>query len=172
MCYLWSPYGSHTSTHGVALVRISDAHVKRAARGSLQIQDAKIVKNLQSGHNCTTLSGYIFATKAHINNRKKNMLSSNISSTCSHNMVNFGPLAAEIGPVVWGTPANFNGFRILAALLQRRRSTKANQTLHSVWPSTGLVHYTYNFGGSCPLRNFARCKIDFASSKSCTLVFC
>jgi len=32
-------------------------------------------------------------------------------------MVNFGPLAAEIGPVVWGTPANFNGFRILAALL-------------------------------------------------------
>jgi len=34
-----------------------------------------------------------------------------------HNMVNFGPLAAETGPVVWGTPANFNGFRILAALL-------------------------------------------------------
>jgi len=23
-------------------------------------------------------------------------------------MVNFGPLAAEIGPVVWGIPANFN----------------------------------------------------------------
>jgi len=32
-------------------------------------------------------------------------------------MVNFGPLAAEIGPVVWGTPANFNEFRVLAALL-------------------------------------------------------
>jgi len=31
--------------------------------------------------------------------------------------VNFGPLAAEIGPVVWGTPANFNGFRVLTALL-------------------------------------------------------
>jgi len=30
----------------------------------------------------------------------------------------FGPLPAEIGPVVWGTPANFNGFRVLAALLQ------------------------------------------------------
>jgi len=27
------------------------------------------------------------------------------------------PIAAEIGPVVWGTPANFNGFRVLAALL-------------------------------------------------------
>ena len=32
-------------------------------------------------------------------------------------MVHFGPLAADIGPVVWGTPANFNGFRVLAALL-------------------------------------------------------
>jgi len=32
-------------------------------------------------------------------------------------MVNFGRLSAEIGPVVWGTPANFNGFRVLAALL-------------------------------------------------------
>jgi len=31
--------------------------------------------------------------------------------------VNFGPLAAEIGSGVWGTPANFNGFRVLAALL-------------------------------------------------------
>ena len=31
----------HTSTHGVALVRIQDASLKRAARGSLKIQDAK-----------------------------------------------------------------------------------------------------------------------------------
>jgi len=28
------------------------------------------------------------------------MLSSNISSRCPRNMVNFGPLVAEIGPVV------------------------------------------------------------------------
>jgi len=63
------------------------------------------------------LSGYIFASKARIGNRKKNLLSSNISSRFPHNMVNFGPLAAETGPVVWGTPANFNGFRVLAALL-------------------------------------------------------
>jgi len=32
-------------------------------------------------------------------------------------MVNFGLLAAEIVSLVWGTPGNFNGFRILAALL-------------------------------------------------------
>jgi len=40
-----------------------------------------------------------------------------MSSTCPHNMANFGPLAAEIDPVVWGTPANFNGFHVLAALV-------------------------------------------------------
>ena len=32
-------------------------------------------------------------------------------------MVNFGLLMAEIGSGVWGTLANFKGFRILAALL-------------------------------------------------------
>jgi len=32
-------------------------------------------------------------------------------------MMNFGPLAAEIFSLVWGTPGNFNGFRVLAALL-------------------------------------------------------
>jgi len=63
------------------------------------------------------LSGYIFATKVRIDNRKKNLLSSNISSTYPHNMLNFGPLAAEIDPVVWGTTANFNGFHVLVALL-------------------------------------------------------
>jgi len=53
-----------------------------------------------------------------------------------------GPLTAEIWWRVWGTPANFNRFRVLASLLQRRRSTEANQTLHDVWPSPALVHYT------------------------------
>jgi len=85
---------------------------------------------------------------------KKNLLSSNISSTCPHNMLNFGPLAAEIGPVLWGTPANSNGFRILASLLQRRCSMEANQTLHDVWPSPALVHYIYIFGGFCSLTEF------------------
>ena len=37
------------------------------------------------------LSSYIFATKACVDNRKKNLLKSNISSTCPHNMANFHP---------------------------------------------------------------------------------
>jgi len=91
----------------------------------------KVVKKSPSGHHRTTLSGYIFATKAKacINNWKKNLLHSNISSICSHNMVNFSPLAAEIGPIVWGTPANFNGFRVLAALLHGTPVLGISQTL-------------------------------------------
>jgi len=53
-------------------------------------------KNSPSGHHHTTLLGYIFTTKACIDNPKKNLLNSNISSIYPHNMVNFGPLAAEI----------------------------------------------------------------------------
>jgi len=69
-----------------------------------------------SGHHRTTLSGYIFATKARMNNREK-LLSGDMFFTCPHNMVNFGLLTAEISWRVWGTPANFNGFLVLAALL-------------------------------------------------------
>jgi len=57
------------------------------------------------------------------------LLSSNISSRCPHNMASFSPLAAEIDPVVWGTPANFNGFRVLAALLHSTLVAGVSQTL-------------------------------------------
>jgi len=46
-----------------------------------------------------------------------------ISPTCPHNMVNFGPPAAEIISLVWGTPGNFNGFRVLASLLHGTHSS-------------------------------------------------
>ena len=39
-------------------------------------------------------------------------------------MVNFGPLAAEIVSLVWGSPGNFNGVRVLAAL---RHSSSGRQ---------------------------------------------
>ena len=42
-------------------------------------------------------------------------------------MVNFGLLVAEIGPVVWSTPANFNGFRVLAALLHGSQVVRLGQ---------------------------------------------
>ena len=51
----------HTSTHGVALVR-------------WKYSTQKIAKKSPSGHNPTTLSGYIFATKAYVDNRKKKLV--------------------------------------------------------------------------------------------------
>jgi len=69
----------------------------------------------------------------------------------SQNMANFGPLTAEIGSEVWGTAANFNAFRVLPSLLQRRRSPEANQTLHDVWPSHWLVCTVYTFSGALAL---------------------
>jgi len=44
-------------------------------------------------------------------------------------MVNFGRLAAEMRWRVWGTPANFNGFRVLAALLHGTLAVGVSQTL-------------------------------------------
>jgi len=87
-----------------------------------------IAKNSASWHYRTTLSGYIFTTKARINNQK-NLLNSNISPTCPYNMVNFGLLAAEIVSLVWGTPANFNGFRVLQALLHGTLVVGVSETL-------------------------------------------
>ena len=44
-------------------------------------------------------------------------------------MVNFGLLSAEILSLVWVTPANFNGFRVLAALLHGVLVVGVSQTL-------------------------------------------
>ena len=81
-----------------------------------------------SGHHRTTLLGYIFATKARIDNRKK-LLSINTSSTCLHNMANFGLLTAEIGWPVWGTPANFNWISRLGSITARHLVVGVSQTL-------------------------------------------
>ena len=65
------------------------------------------------GQLCPAVSSHL----RHVSTIGKMLLNSNMSSTCLHNMAIFGPLAAEISSVVWATPANFNGFRDLAALL-------------------------------------------------------
>ena len=75
-------------------------------------------------------------------------------------MVYFGLLAAEMLSLVCGTPVNFNGFRVLASLLQPRRSTEANQTLHNVWRLPGLVDYIYIFGGCCSATKF--CLVQYS----------
>jgi len=87
-----------------------------------------------SGHHRTTLSRYIFASKGHIDNRKKNLLSSNMSSTCPHNMVNFGLLAAEIGLQV----CKFQLVSRLGSVTARHLVVGVSQTL---WHWTEVATY-------------------------------
>jgi len=114
----------HTSTHGVALVRIQEAGLKRAACGSLKIQDANNRHLGTIAQLCRAISSQL----RYVSTIKKNLLNSN-TSTCPDNMVNFGPLATEISSGVWGTPANFNGFCVLAALLHDTLVVVVSQTL-------------------------------------------
>jgi len=99
------------------------------------------------------LSGCIFATKACIDNQKKLVEQQYLLHMSSQYGELRHAIPSEICWGVWGTPANFNRFRILASLLHRRRSTEVNHALHDVWPFPGLVHCTF-WGGSCPLTEF------------------
>jgi len=121
----------------------ANAGLKCAARGSLKIQDAKITEKSPSAHHRTTLSGCIFATR-HVSTLRKTLLNSNISSTCPRSMVNFGPLTAEIGWRVCGTPANFNGFRILTSL----NAGQPNFACRLAVSCAGAL--CIHLGGSCP----------------------
>jgi len=114
--------------------------VLRAARWKYSTQKWRKNRHLGSAHP-TNLSAYIFATRACIDNRKKTTMSPQI---CSHNVVNFRPLMAEIGSGVWGTPANFNRFRVIASLVHRRRSTEAKPNFArclAEWAATQYIHF-------------------------------
>ena len=70
----------------------------------------------------------------YVDNRKK-LVKQQYLPTCPYNMVNFGPLAAEIVSLVWGTPANFNGFLFLAALLHSQTAAlNIGRHLYSAGP--------------------------------------
>ena len=101
-------------------------NVLRAARWKYRTQ--KIAKKSPSEHHPTTLSGYIFATKACIDNRKKLVKQQYVL----HMSPKYGELRPTSGwdlSLLWGTPGNFNGFRILAALLHGTLVVGISQTL-------------------------------------------
>jgi len=117
-----------TSTHDVALVRIWNAGLKSAARGSLKkyrTQKSPKIAIWAPSHNI--LSGCTSSLRRHASTIGKKLVKRQyLLHMSSQNMANFGQLTAETGSEVWGTPANFNGFRVLPSLLQRRRSPEAN----------------------------------------------
>jgi len=55
----------------------------------------------------------------HISTIGKNLLNSNVSPTCHHNMVNFGRLTAEIRSGVWDTSRKFPRVSRLGSILHR-----------------------------------------------------
>ena len=128
----------------------------RAARWKYKMQTIAI---LASSHNFV---GLYLRNWGIYRQSGKNLLNSNTSSTCPDNMVNFGLLTAEICWRVWGTPANFNGFRVLAALLHGILVVGVSQTLrrwtegatyirqggHHVghWPTFLVYNKTRNVG--------------------------
>ena len=107
----------HTTTHGVALVGIYlECRPEMCGTRLAEMQDPKSRQNRHRG----TIAQFcraMYSQPRHVSTIEKILLSSNMSSTCPHNMVNIGPLAAEICWRGWGTLANFNGFRVLTALL-------------------------------------------------------
>ena len=74
---------------GVVLVRIQNAGLKCAARGSLKIQDAEKSPSLGT---IAPLCRAISSQLRHVLTIGKNLLSTNMSSTCPHNIVNFQPI--------------------------------------------------------------------------------
>jgi len=107
-------------------------------------------KNRTIAQLCRAISSQL----RHVLTIGKNLLSINISPTCPYNMVNFGSLAAEIVSLVWGTPGNFNGFRVLAVLLRGTLLVGVSQTaalnrerhLYSAgWPSRWALAHISSF---------------------------
>jgi len=132
-------------------------------------------QNSPSGHHRTTLSGCIFTTKACIDNQKKNkLIKQQYFLQMSWQYGELRPISGWDRFTSLGHPANFNRLRVLASLLQRRRSPEANQTLHDLWSSPELVHYIYiyTFLGVFALPLIEFCHVQNSLwSKSCVLVY-
>jgi len=115
----------------------------------------KIVKNLPSGHHCTTLSDYIFATKAHIDNWKRLIKQQYLL----HMSPQYGGLQPTSG---WhrsgslGHPRKFQRVSrlgsVTAATSLNRSQPNFAQCLAISWAGTLHIH----FRGSCPVTEFCQ----------------
>jgi len=93
------------------------------------MQDAK---NRQKNAICAPSYNFVrlyLCNKGTYRQSEKKLVKQQYLLQMSPQYVELGLLAAEIGPVVWGTPANFNGFRVLAALLHGSQVVGISQTL-------------------------------------------
>ena len=89
----------HTSTHGGLSVNLQCRSETCCARLAGNAGRKKVAKNRHLG-TIAQLCRAISSQLRHLSTIGKNLLSSDMSSKCPHNMVNFGLLTAEIHPVV------------------------------------------------------------------------
>jgi len=117
----------------------------------------------------------------HISTIRKNSLSSNTLPTYPDNVVNFGPVTAEIGSWVWGTPPNFNGFHVLAALLHGTLVEGVSQTAAlnrgrhlylAGWPSRWALAHISKFCYVMRCFNFHLANCKFTGACVCSLLTC
>jgi len=108
--------------------------LKRAAHGSLKYVTQNIAKNSPSAHHHTNLTAISLQLR-HVSKIGKHVKQQYLPHMSSQ----YGELRlrAEIGWLVWGTPANFNGFRVLTALLHGSL-VRVSQTL---WRQTEGTTY-------------------------------
>jgi len=95
---------------------------------------------------CRAISSQLW----HVPTIGRNLLNINTSSTCPHNMVNCGPITFENCWRVWGTPANFKGFRVLAALLHGTSAVGVSQTLRRWTEGTTYIRQGGHHVGHWP----------------------
>ena len=76
-----------------------------------------------SEHYRTNLSGYVSATKARIDNRKKTLLNTDTSPTCPHNMVNLRPANGWDLLASLGHPCKFQRLSRLGRVTARHCSS-------------------------------------------------
>ena len=105
----------------------------------------KIAKISPSGHHRTTLSA-VSSQLRHVSTIRKKLVKHQFCFTCLHNMANFGPLTAEIGLPVSGTPANFNFFvsRLhYCSDVAHQRGGQPNfaRSLAVSWAGTLYIHF-------------------------------
>jgi len=104
----------------------------------------KVAKNRHLG-TIAQLCRAISSQLRHVSTIGKNLLSSNMSSTYVHNMVNFGLLTAEICWRVWATPVNFKGVSRLAFVTAATSLTGGQpnfaRCMAVSWPGTLYIHF-------------------------------
>jgi len=121
----------------------------------------KIAKNL---HLCAIAQLYraVSSQLRHVSTIGKNLLNSNTSSTCARNMLKLRPTNGWDRFWSLGHPANFNGFRVLTALLHGTLVVGVSQTLRR-WTEGA----TYIWQGGHHVRQLAHILVMAALHSRC-----